>query len=162
KARKVRIMSPKLMSRTSASATCTTTSTLRDRCRWRLSLVDRPPSRNPVPTCLPPYFSTGMEPNSRLATSDMARVKSTTGPSTPMPAHQDPQDLAHVAHHVLLQRAKVRPESRPFEHFQAEARWRRKTPLDDGKHPRHVHVGLVQRDARLQPRDGIIIVIPEG
>jgi hypothetical protein len=43
----VRIISPELMSSTSASATCTTTSVLRARCRSRLALDVRPPPRSP-------------------------------------------------------------------------------------------------------------------
>ena len=52
-AKKVRIINPEQISSTSASATCTTTSALRVRCRSRPWLCERPPSRRlaftPVP-----------------------------------------------------------------------------------------------------------------
>src|ERR1035437_8026593 len=84
KAWNVRIMSPEQISRTSARATCTTTSALRARCRSRLWLSARPPSRRPVLIPTPAYLITGIRPMTMLTKSASPNVNSSTGPSMPI------------------------------------------------------------------------------
>ena len=104
KARNVRIMRPDEISRTSASATWTITSAFRARCRSRLSLSVRPPSRRPVPRCTPACFKTGTEPNKRLAMSATPRVKSNTGASMSIsPRRGRPAGAAREAEKEALQ-----------------------------------------------------------
>ena len=79
-----RIISPELTSSTSASATWTTTSVLRARCRSLLALSVRPPPRSEAPTCGPAYLITGIDPKSNPATSEMPSVNSSTTPSIPI------------------------------------------------------------------------------
>ena len=83
-ARKVRIISPEQINKTSANATCKITRALRARCRSRLWLSARPPSRRPVFTRPPAYLRIGMEPIRRLVKSASANVKSKTGKSMPI------------------------------------------------------------------------------
>ncbi len=80
----VRIISPEQINSTSASATCTTTNTLRARCCSRLWLSDRPPSRIPVLNCDPACLNTGMLPNNTLASAETTSVNSSTLPSIPI------------------------------------------------------------------------------
>ena len=56
--------------------------------------------------------------------------------------HENPEDLADVADDVIGERAHVRLQLQPREH--------RREQRD---HPRHIGVGLGQRDVRLQPRE---------
>ena len=74
---KLRIIRPDATSRTSASAISATTSTLRVRCRSRLSLADRPPFLSAV-TRGDAYFTTGIKPNRTPAATE----SSATNPRT--------------------------------------------------------------------------------
>ena len=62
----VRIINPLQISSTSASATCTTTSVLRARCRSRPWLSARPPSRRLLCRLAPANFATGIIPITKL------------------------------------------------------------------------------------------------
>ena len=84
RARKVRIIKPEQIKRTSASATCTTTSTLRARCCSLLWLTPRPPSRIPVLRRTPAYLKIGTQQTSRLARIVTNNVNNRTGPSIPI------------------------------------------------------------------------------
>jgi len=75
--------------------------------------------------------------------------------------HQHPQGLVYVADNVLFQRPEVRPDSSIVHNFWVEAYGHGKTLCDNGKHLRHVRVGLLQCDSRLKPGDGFIAEVPE-
>ena len=79
----VRIIRPDATSRTSASATCTTTSALRVRCRSRLVLAPRAAPTIGAPCCAA-CFNAGIAPNSRLENSETTMANATTRGSSEM------------------------------------------------------------------------------
>ena len=75
---KVRIIRPEATSRTTASATSTTTSVLRARCRALPALDERPPSFKRRASCGLANLRTGKSPNSSPATSEITTVNAST------------------------------------------------------------------------------------
>ena len=76
-------------------------------------------------------------------------------------AEQDPEHLADVADDVLRQRPDVRPDPRLLEHLPGEPGRQREALDDHRQHPRDVGVGLLDGDARLQPRDPLVAEVAD-
>ena len=69
-------------------------------------------------------------------------------------AHEHPENLAQIAHDVVLQRPHRGLDSGLLEEFYAEAGRRREFAVDDGNHARDIGIRLRQRHSRLEPGNG--------
>ena len=69
-------------------------------------------------------------------------------------AHQHPQHLTHIAHHILLHRPKRRREARGLQNGTVGSVLRD----PDRQHPANISAGLRERDAWLQPGDAHVHV----
>src|SRR5271170_1534433 len=75
--------------------------------------------------------------------------------------HQDPQHLANISHHILLQRSQVRRDARLLKQRHAESIRRRKTTIRDRQHARHVRARLCHRHSRFQARHRLVAEVSQ-
>ncbi len=79
----------------------------------------------------------------------------------PNRAHQHPQDGAHVADEVVLERADARRDARLLEHLDAAARERREAGERHRHQPRGVGGRLGDRGAWFEPPQALVAELPE-
>ena len=70
--------------------------------------------------------------------------------------HQDPENLAHIADDIVLERPDARSEVRFLEHLHADAGSGRELLHEQRQHARDVGVGLRERHPGLKPGDRLV------